>query len=519
MPKSLYLVAPRSAPGAFGADAFEHWGFPPVQGIADVALTTVAALAPPDFDVRVCDEAVSPIEFDTAADFVGVTGKITQRERMIQIAEEFRRRGRTVLIGGPSASLSPDAFRGACDVLVQGEIEEIAPDLFADLRRGRWKEEYRGGRPDLGTSPVPRWDLYPNDRAIAGAVQTSRGCPFDCEFCDVIQYLGRRQRHKPVERILDELDVLHRCGYRGVFLTDDNFTVHRNRAREVTAALRDWNRAPGREPVVFTTQASIEAARDEELLESCSAAGLNHVFIGIETPNRAALRETRKRQNLLDDPLCQVRRFLAHGVMVRSGMVVGFDADGPDIFERQFEFAMASPIPIFSIATLVAPEATPLHARMRESGRLIEGRSETAALPWETNIVPARMTGEQMSIGMRWLANRLYHPSRFGDRVVRLVEDVVPSAAAPAGEGPPARRRLDRTMAALMQRFLRSDAELKEMGVRLERAVRRKPSAIRFVRSALRSYVQIRCLYDRGGYWDPALARLDAPPLGCWPRT
>lgn len=329
MPKSLYLAAPRSAPGAFGADAFEHWGFPPVQGIADVALTTVAALAPPDFDVRVCDETVSPIEFDTAADFVGVTGKITQRE-------------------------------------------------------------------------------------------------------------------------------------------------------------------------------------------SCSAAGLNHVFIGIETPNRAALRETRKRQNLLDDPLRQVRRFLAHGVMVRSGMVVGFDADGPDIFERQFEFAMSSPIPIFSIATLAAPEATPLHARMRESGRLIEGRNGTATLPWETNVVPARMTGEQMSIGMRWLANRLYHPPRFGDRVVRLVEDVVPSAAAPdgAGEGPPARRRLDRTMTALMQRFLRSDAELKEMGVRLERAVRRKPSAGRFVRSALRSCAQIRCLYDRGGYWDPGLARLDAPPIG-----
>ena len=397
MSRSLYLIAPKSTvPNHYGADFIEYWGFSSVQWMADVTLTTLAALAPPDFTVRLCDEAISPIDFDTSADFIGLTGKITQRERMIEVGAEFRRRGKTVLIGGPSASLSPDPFRHACDVLVRGEIEEIAPELFSDLRSGRWREEYDGGRPDLASSPIPQWSLYPNHRAVVGALQTSRGCPFDCEFCDVIPYLGRKQRHKPIGNVLAELDVLYGHGYREVFLTDDNFTVYRRRAKEVVDALRGWNERPDREPVFFTTQASIDAARDEELLGMCAGAGLNQVFIGIETPNEAALREANKRQNLLDGPIGQIEKFLGHGIMVRSGMMVGFDADGPDVFERQFEFAMATPIPNFSVGAVVAPEATPLHARMRKSGRLIEGANETAAVPWETNIAPIGMTREQL---------------------------------------------------------------------------------------------------------------------------
>ena len=513
MSRSLYLIAPKSTvPNHYGADFIEHWGFSSVQWIADVTLTTLAALAPPDFTVRLCDEAISPIDFDTSADFIGLTGKITQRERMIEVAAEFRRRGKTVLIGGPSASLSPGPFRQACDVLVRGEIEEIASDLFSDLRGGRWREEYDGGRPDLARSPIPQWSLYPNHRAVVGALQTSRGCPFDCEFCDVIPYLGRKQRHKPVGNVLAELDVLYGHGYREVFLTDDNFTVYRRRAKEVADALRRWNERPDREPVFFTTQASIDAARDEELLGLCAGAGLNSVFVGIETPNEAALREANKRQNLLDGPVGQIEKFLAHGIMVRSGMMVGFDADGPDVFERQFEFAMATPIPNFSVGAVVAPEATPLHARMRKSGRLIEGGSETAAVPWETNVAPLGMTREQLSIGMKWLANRLYSPEFFGDRLLRLIRGIEPPAIVrrPRGssEGMRARERL---FSLLMKRFLKSDGAAKEMAVRVARALSAKPEAGPYVAAAMHEYVQVRCLYDRTGYWEPRLAGLAAP--------
>src|SRR5262249_45882554 len=150
-----------------------------------------------------------------------------------------RRRGVKVIIGGPYASLSPDVLRPHCDILVIGEMEEIAEELFADLRNGYAKEEYVGARPDLGRSPLPRWDLYPNDRAIMGTVQTSRGCPFDCDFCDVIQYLGQKQRHKSTAQVLGELDVVYRFGYRQIFLADDNFTIHRSRTKELLVALRD----------------------------------------------------------------------------------------------------------------------------------------------------------------------------------------------------------------------------------------------------------------------------------------
>src|SRR5262249_13384069 len=161
--------------------------------------------------------------------------------------------------------------------------EQIAPGLFSDLRCGSWRPEYDGGRPDLAMCRPPRWEGYPNDDALMGTVQTSRGCPFECEYCDVIQYLGRKQRHKAVAQVLAELDRVYAYGYRDVFLADDNFTVYRSRAKELLGALREWNlrRVAGR--VRFFSQVSIDAAKDDELLRLCAEAGLTGVFIGIET--------------------------------------------------------------------------------------------------------------------------------------------------------------------------------------------------------------------------------------------
>jgi hypothetical protein len=209
--KSLYLINPSAdLPSYFGAEVFAGRGFEPATSMADLSVATVAALAPDDFQVRLCDEHIAGVDFDSSADFVGITGKVSQWCRMQVIAAEFRRRGKTVIIGGPYASLAPETVRPHCDILIRGEMEEIAPKIFADLEEGRWSEEYVGTRPDLRTSPLPRFDLYPNDRALMGTIQTSRGCPFECEFCDVIEYLGRKQRHKPVAQVLAELDQLYR---------------------------------------------------------------------------------------------------------------------------------------------------------------------------------------------------------------------------------------------------------------------------------------------------------------------
>jgi radical SAM superfamily enzyme YgiQ (UPF0313 family) len=506
----LYLVNPRSDfPTYFSAEVLAGSGLRPGAVMADLALPTLAAMAPPDFDVRLCDENAAAIDFDGAADCVGITGKINQRQRMIAVAREFRRRGRTVIIGGPCASLSPESLRGECDALVRGEIEDIHETLFADLRRRRLRAEYVGDRPDLARSPVPRWDLYANGQALLGALQTSRGCPFECEFCDVIQYLGRTQRHKPIAAVLAELDALYRAGYRAVFLADDNFTVFRRRAKELLAAIGRWQAGRGMELI---TQVSIDAARDDELLRMCAAAGISQVFIGIETPSDESLRETRKRQNLRVDLVAETRRFVEHGIAVIGGMIVGFDADGPDIFERQRAFAAATPIPIFTIGALVAPEATPLHERMVREARLRRGGADVQAVPWASNIVPKGMSSGELEAGLRRLCNDVYRPDAFGERMLRFIETMgVRPPPPPPGAGREA-RSIDADALQVVMNVRKMGPEENKMWYRVWSAASRRPELLPLVGRMLFQYAQLRYMYRMGRYWDPHLA--GTPPPG-----
>ncbi len=512
MGKSLYLINPRSAtPGYFGADVFEAWGLTAAVGIGDLATVTVAAFAPAGWDISLCDEQLGPVDLDTRADFVGLTGKVTQASRMIELAHEFRRRGKTVIAGGPYASLDPRMLREHTDVLVIGEMESVAARLFADLERGVWQREYLGGKSDLADSPLPRWSLYPNERALIGCVQTSRGCPFECEFCDVIAYLGRRQRHKPTDRVLAELDALYALGYRSVFLADDNFTVYRRRARELLVALSEWNRTRPDGPMLFSTQVSVDAARDPELVRLCAAAGIDWVFIGLETPNADSLRECKKPQNLSLDLHTGVDVFLAHGIAVTGGMIVGFDHDGEDIFERQYEFAMTLPIPVFSLGALVAPAATALHARLAAAQRLVEGGPEVAALPWDTNIIPALLTRDELLTGLRRLSNALYQPSNFMVRMASMIEKLAPHPLHTARTRRPRAVETDAMMIAKRLAGLGSDEG--HLVRSTLRAIGPRPHAARAAMTALFRYAQIRCMYEQGGFWDPHACRdVSGPP-------
>ena len=528
MAASLYLVNPRSEmPGYFGAEVFAAWGLHPATSIADLATTTVAAFAPPAWDVTLCDEQFESVDLDTAADFVGLTGKVTQASRLIELAKDFRRRGKTVIAGGPFASLSPAALREHVDILVMGEIEPIAARLFSDLENRRWAREYVGDRRELSHSPMPRWSLYRNDRALVACVQTSRGCPFDCEFCDVIAYLGRNQRHKPAEQVLAELDVLYRLGYRSAFIADDNFTVYRRRARELLRALADWNLARTDGPMMFGTQVSIDAARDPELVRLCALAGIDWVFIGLETPNEESLRECKKPQNLLLDLQSGVNVFLERGISVTGGMIVGFDHDGVDIFRRQYEFAMASPIPVFSIGALVAPIATPLHSRMAAAHRLVDGGPEVAALPWDTNIIPAQMSRDELLDGLRWLCSSLYQPANFSTRLERMIETLAPHPLGIARSRKPRRVEMDALMLTKKLAMLGSgENELLRTTMEM---IRRRPQAARSAMTALFRYAQIRCMYGRGGIWDshpdpagparPGTGRAASTPSPVWARS
>jgi len=491
---SLYLINPRTDhPAYYGAEVYRDHGLPPAAFVADLAVTTVAALAGDAFDIHICDENAQTVDLDTGADFVGITGKVSQRLRMVELARAFRQQGRTVIIGGPHASLSPEDVRKECDILVIGEIEEIASELFADLRRGSWRREYRGGPADLANSPIPRWDLYPNDRALQGCVQTSRGCPFRCEFCDTIQYVGRRQRHKPVEQVLTELELLYRLGYRNAFLADDNFTAHRPKARGLLSALVEWNRRQTSGRMHFSTQISMDAAKHPELLALCAEAGVGEAFVGIETPNPGGLEEILKSQNLGEDPVERLDRFVSHGVGVIGGLVVGFDADGPDIFEQQLAFAQRSPVPTFTVNALNAPTTTPLYERMQADGRVLND-SAGPVTAWWTNLRPAQMSNQQLTEGIRWLIGELYRPAAFEQRVMRFIEQFPEPADRSRAAGQP-RREVSLQGVGVVTALARLGKDESAMLGRLSQAVRGRPETQRHVFADLFRYMQIRSIF------------------------
>ena len=506
MSASIYLVNPLSDfPTYYSAEVFAASGLPPAALMAELPSATVAALAPADFHIEICDENLSPIDYNHPADWIAITGKVNQRVRMIKIADEFRRRGKRVIIGGPYASLSPNVLRDHCDVLVNGEAEDIAAELFSDLRAGKPRDTYIGDRPDLAHSPLPRWDLYPNHRALVGAAQTSRGCPFECEFCDVIQYLGRKQRHKPVANVIAELDQLYRLGYRTIFLADDNFTAYRSRCKELLEAMIVWRRE---HPVDFITQVSIDAARDEELLDMCAAAGLTQVFIGIETPNVESLKEAGKRQNLRINLVEQVQRFVDHGIVVMGGMIVGFDADGLDVFQLQYDFAQMTSVPIFMLGALTASDATPLYDRVVREGRLEPGGPDVQGVPWSSNIRPCKMTSQELQTGLQTLCNKLYSPADFGQRVMRFVETFGSArlGAASSQLDFSTFRDVDKQAMEIAMNVRRMGEKEGRMWNRLVGAAARRPNAVPRVMRMLYQYAQARHMFTQGAYWEPRLA-------------
>jgi radical SAM superfamily enzyme YgiQ (UPF0313 family) len=514
--KGLYLINPPSDfPTHFGSEAFAASGLAPACLVADLATATVAALATPYLDVQICEASVQPIDYDTAADYVGITGKVNQFMQMLKIAREFRARGKTVIIGGPYASLCPHHVRDDCDILFRGELEGIADEFFSNLRDGNWKSEYTGGQPDIRSSPAPRWDLYPNDRSLVGSLQTSRGCPFECEFCDVIQYLGRKQRFKSIEQILAELDQLHRLGYRRIFLSDDNFTVARKRAKLVLSALRQWNEQHCDSPCTFDTQASIEVGEDEELLHMCVEAGLTSMFVGIETPNTDSLRETKKFQNLRQPVVESIKKLVEHGIAVRGGMIVGFDSDGPDIFQRMYDFAMSTPIPFYNLGALVALEATPLHARLKRERRLFEGHLAAAQTTMQTNIDPKQMTRQELLRGVKWLGNQLYRPAAFLHRIrlLNAAYGVRRRTAATSRSGFPIRRTIYRDAMTMVKR-IRSLGPDEDLMIReIFGSLSSDPDANMAVMESLINYVQVRHLYSQERFWDEQLPEHYDPPV------
>ncbi len=415
----IYLVQPRFPPSYWGLEHFMaltpfHAVFPPL------GLLTLAALTPREFPLELCDEnAGEEIDYDTDAEIVGITGYIIQLEQVLAIADRFRALGKMVILGGPLANLVPELCRPHCDVLFEGEAEYIWPKFLRELCEGRAGDHYvEHEKIHLPDSPPPRLDVLKR-RYAHGVVQCTRGCPFTCEFCDIIVMYGRKMRYKPVSQVLQEVEAWHRRGALQVFFADDNFVGNRPYAKELLAALAEWNNRQSR-PLSFYTQCSVDMVRDEELLCLLRDANFISVFLGIESPRKASLAETKKMQNEKLNLVEAIHKIQSHNLFISAGMIVGFDADDVSIFDEQFNFLQEAQVPIVMSSVLLAVPRTPLYERLKAAGRLVtsthtEGYVGTAG---GTNFHPLLMTREQLREGHQELYRRLYSPDAFAHRLL-----------------------------------------------------------------------------------------------------
>src|SRR5579859_2637287 len=305
-----------------------------------LGLATLAALCPPHWEVRIVDENVEPLPLEPKADLIGVAGMGVQFPRQRELLEYYHSRDHFVVAGGSYASLCPQAYERLADTVICGEAELIWPRFCADFEGGCAQALYREiGTIDLQISPTPRFDLLNLSLYTTATIQFSRGCPYMCEFCDIIVMFGRKPRHKNLEQIGRELDILRKQGVRKIFFVDDNLIGNPKLAKSLLRFLIDYQQRH-RYSFSFGTEASLNLAQDEELMELFRAAHFRWAFIGIESPDEASLRETRKIQNVREDPLTAVKRIHAHGIEVLAGFIVGFDNDTLAIFDRQYEFIL-----------------------------------------------------------------------------------------------------------------------------------------------------------------------------------
>jgi radical SAM superfamily enzyme YgiQ (UPF0313 family) len=415
---SICLVNPRFEPSYWGFD----YALPLYPGdkrctMITGALPAVAGLVPAPHEVVLLDENVEDIDFDRLRrfDIVGVTGMNVQQKRMREILLRLRELKIFTAVGGAYASVNESYFDGLCDVLFVGEAETTWPEFLEDFAAGRpTKKVYeQAERTDMTKVPKPRYDLLKVGRYASGALQFSRGCPFLCEFCDIIVTFGRRPRTKRPEQIIEELEDLRKAGFFSAFLVDDNFIGNKKAAKELLRLIVPWQEKNGY-PLRLSTEASINLADDHELLELLYAANFRHVFIGIESPRMASLKETKKFQNTHGDSMeAKIERVQNAGIDVHAGFIVGFDNDDKTIFEDQYQFIQENGVLLAMVGMLAAIHKTPLYARLKGEGRLVEDDPNC-------NIVPKQMTREELQRGYWELVRRLYTPEAFFDRYFRV---------------------------------------------------------------------------------------------------
>jgi radical SAM superfamily enzyme YgiQ (UPF0313 family) len=386
-------------------------------------LPLLAALTPTEHTVTLIDENVEAIDWERCAraDIVGVTGMSVQRFRMKEILTELKSRGCFAVVGGPLVTVSENYFKGLANVIFVGEAEQTWPQFLREWAQGLHQLRYEQlEKTDMSTVPTPRFDLLKTRHYAFGSLQFSRGCPFQCEFCDIIVTFGRRPRIKTAKQVIAELESLRATGLDTAFIVDDNLIGNKAAIKEVLREVVVWQKRH-RYPFRLFTEASIDLADDAELMQIMVDANFFAVFIGIESPNEDSLRETKKYQNVRQGGtlLEKVHRIQKVGMEVWCGMIMGFDSDDTNIFDRQIEFVQQARISFSMSGMLSAIPKTPLYDRLREAGRL----DSSDAPECGTNVIPLQMTSEQLRDGYLRVLTAQYDPEMYFERTEALFLD------------------------------------------------------------------------------------------------
>ena len=399
-----------------------------------LGLTTVGAMLPREWDIRLVDMNVETLTDDMIAwsDMVFMSAMVVQKQSVMEIVNRSRNLGKKIVAGGPLFTSAAEDYSDI-DHLVLNEAEITFPLFLSDLATGNLKHIYSSGvKPDITRTPLPRWDLINMNYYASMSIQYSRGCPFDCEFCDIVNLNGRRPRVKSNEQMIAELEILYKFGWRGrLFIVDDNFIGNRVKVKSFLRVLTPWQQARDY-PFSLYTEASVNLAQDEELMQLMTSGGFDSVFLGLETPEEECLAECGKHQNLSINLLEAVKTIQRNGMEVMGGFIIGFDNDPPNIFERQIKFIQNSGVVKAMIGLLNAIPGTRLYQRLQEEGRLLQdctGDNCDGSL----NFVP-RMDAQTLRDGYQAVLNNLYSPKQYYDRVLEFLKDYKPVR----------RRRVDR---------------------------------------------------------------------------
>lgn len=386
--------------------------FPPL------GLLTVSAMLPKAWERRLVDINVEQLKHADVewADIVFISAMIVQKESLEEVVKLCKASGKMVAVGGPYVSTSAEQMPNA-DFIFVGEAEETLPEFVRDLERGTAKHIYKANeRPTLLHTPVPDFGLIDPRNYSAMNVQYSRGCPFQCEFCDIIEIYGRMPRTKSNEQMLNELDALRARNWRGmVFIVDDNFIGNKKNVRTLLPDLIEWSRR-NEFPFSFITEASVNLAEDDQLLGMMKDAGFRRIFLGIETPAEDSLKAAQKGQNTRRNLLESVRKIQSYGMEVMAGFIVGFDNDPEDIFERQIKFIRESGIPLAMVGLLAALPDTQLWRRLGLEGRLLQGSSGNNT-DCSLNFIP-KMDKTLLINGYKNILRNIYSPHEYYRRAL-----------------------------------------------------------------------------------------------------